>query len=88
MEDWEGMAFPKNQRIKNQKLIDDKQHVCEICHKKGWTNKHHIISKGASGGDTGNNLIELCGKCHRLVHDGIITRKELRDIVRRRKKHE
>ena len=88
MEDWEGIAFPKHQRIKNQKLIDDKQHVCEICHKKGWTNKHHIISKGASGGDTGNNLIELCGKCHRLVHDGIITRKELRDIVRRRKKHE
>lgn len=88
MKDWEGIAFPKHQRIKNQKLIDDKQHVCEICHKKGWTNKHHIISKGASGGDTGNNLIELCGKCHRLVHDGIITRKELRDIVRRRKKHE
>lgn len=86
MKDWEGIAFPKHQRIKNQKLIDDKQHVCEICHKKGWTNKHHIISKGASGGDTGNNLIELCGKCHRLVHDGIITRKELRDIVRRRKK--
>lgn len=50
MKDWEGMTFPKNQRVKNKKLIDEKQHICEKCHKKGWTNKHHIISKGASGG--------------------------------------
>lgn len=88
MKDWEGMAFPKNPRIKNQKLIDKKQHICEKCGKQGWTNKHHITSKGASGGDTEENLIELCGKCHRLVHDGLIERKELKSIVKRRKKHE
>ena len=57
----------------NQKLIDKKQHICEKCGKRGWTNKHHITSKGASGGDTEENLIEVCRICHTKLHTGEIT---------------
>ena len=48
----------------------------------------HIIYvvSGAGGGDTEDNLIELCGACHRKVHDGIISKEELLKIVKRRKR--
>lgn len=43
---------PKNKRIKNQKLINNKKYNCEYCGKKNCcTNKHHVKSKGASGDD-------------------------------------
>lgn len=79
--------YPKVKRIKNQKVIDDKKHNCEYCGKKNcWTNKHHVKSKGASGDDTEENLIELCGSCHRKVHDGIIKKVELLKIIKNRRK--
>ena len=78
---------PKNERKKNKKLIDAKNHNCEYCGKKNcWTNKHHIKSKGSGGDDTEDNLIELCGACHRKAHDGIIKKEELLKIVKRRKR--
>ena len=77
---------PKNERKKDKKLINKKKHGCEFCGKKNcWTNTHHIKSKGAGGDDTEDNLIELCGVCHRKVHDGIISKQELREKVKRRK---
>ncbi len=78
---------PKNERKKNKKLIDDKKHNCEYCGKKNcYTNTHHIRSKGAGGDDTENNLIELCGDCHRKAHDGLMSKRELLKIVERRKR--
>lgn len=77
---------PKQQRIKNQKLINNKKHSCEYCKKKNcYTNIHHIKSKGSGGNDTKDNLIELCGSCHRKVHDGIIKKQELLEIIKHRK---
>lgn len=77
--------YPKDKRIKNQKLINDKKHDCEFCGKKKcWTNKHHVKSKGASGNDTADNLIELCVECHRKVHDGIISKEQLLEIIKKR----
>ncbi len=79
--------YPKNKRVKNQKLINDKKHDCEYCGKKNcWTNTHHIKSKGSGGDDTEDNLIELCGACHRKVHDGIIIRGELLKKIKNRRK--
>lgn len=79
--------YPKVKRIKNQKVINDKKHNCEYCGKKNcWTNKHHVKSKGASGNDTEENLIELCGSCHRKAHDGMIEKRELLEIIRNRRK--
>ena len=62
--------IPKNKRIKNKKLLKDKKGECKICGAKGKTEKHHIKSKGSGGDDTEENLIEVCRKCHRLIHDG------------------
>lgn len=79
--------YPKRERVKDKRLIDDKGHDCEFCGRKNcWTNKHHIKSKGASGDDVEDNLIELCGACHRLVHDGVIEREKLMRIVELRRK--
>ena len=79
---------PKNERKKNKKLIDDKNHNCEYCGKKNcWTNKHHIKSKGSGGDDTEDNLIELCGACHLKADDGAISKEQLYKIVNRRKKN-
>lgn len=80
-------AFPKNARIENKKLINKKSHKCEYCNKKNcYTNTHHIKSKGSGGGDTEDNLIELCSACHRKVHDGIIQKEELIKIIKNRRK--
>ena len=78
---------PKNERKKDKKLINNKKHNCEYCGKKNcYTNTHHICSKGAGGDDTEDNLIELCSNCHRKSHDGLISKKELIKIVKRRKR--
>lgn len=69
---------PKNKRIVNKKLLKDKKGVCELCGKKGQTEKHHIKTKGSGGNDTKDNLIEICRVCHTKIHQGEIkiNRKE------------
>ena len=85
--DYSDFKFPKNARVKNKKLIENKKHKCEFCGKENcYTNTHHIKSKGSGGNDTENNLIELCSNCHRLVHDGIIKKQELLKIIKGRRK--
>lgn len=64
--------LPKNKRIVNKKLLKDKKGVCEICGKKGATEKHHKKSKGSGGDDTEENLIEVCRICHTKIHTGEI----------------
>ena len=85
--DYSNFAFPKNPRIKDKKLINNKKHNCEYCGKKNcYTNTHHIKSKGSGGDDIEDNLIELCSNCHRRAHDGLISKQELIKIVKRRKR--
>lgn len=44
--DYSQFAFPKNARIKNKKLINDKKHKCEYCKKvTDVTHTHHIKTK-------------------------------------------
>lgn len=63
---------PKNKRIVNKKLLKDKKGVCQICGKKGATEKHHKQSRGSGGNDTEENLIEVCRICHTKIHNGEI----------------
>ena len=85
--DYSNFAFPKNPRIKDKKLINNKKHNCEYCGKKNcYTNTHHIKSKGSGGDDIEDNLIELCSNCHRRAHDGLISKQELLKVVKRRKR--
>jgi len=57
---------------------------CEYCSSPahGWP--HHIRTRGAGGKEIKTNLIQLCGECHRKVHDGKIKRRELIEIVAKR----
>lgn len=63
---------PKNKRVVDRKLLKDKKGVCELCGKKGQTEKHHIKTKGSGGDDTKENLIEVCRVCHTKIHAGKI----------------
>lgn len=64
--------LPKNKRVVNEKLLKDKKGVCEICGRKGATEKHHKKTKGSGGNDTEENLIEVCRICHTKIHNGEI----------------
>ena len=80
--DYELFTFPKNKRIKNKKLLKDKQGKCKYCGKRAYTENHHIKTKGSGGHDTKENLIELCNECHyEKVHPGKISKEELRRII-------
>lgn len=61
--------IPKNKRVVNKKLLKDKKGICEICGKRGQTEKHHKKSKGSGGNDTEENLIEVCRICHTKIHN-------------------
>lgn len=68
--------YPKQARIENKKLLHDKKGICQQCGRKGYTEKHHIKTKGSGGDDVEENLIEVCRICHRLIHDGKIKPKK------------
>ena len=49
-------------------------HTCRCCHGKSGDrilNVHHIESR-KTGGDAPNNLVTLCGTCHKNYHEGRI----------------
>ena len=70
--------LPKNKRIVNKKLLQDKEGVCKLCGREGASEKHHKKSKGSGGDDTEENLIEVCRICHTKLHTGEITIKTTR----------
>ena len=76
--------IPKNKRIVNKKILQDKKGKCEICGKTGQTEKHHIKTKGSGGDDTEENLIEVCRNCHIKAHKGLITKEQLKKIKEKR----
>ena len=49
----------------------DRYH-CQYCFQWTLETPHHIKTKGSGGADIEENLILLCMKCHRGVHDGRI----------------
>ena len=45
---------------------------CRHCGNRAGLHPHHVIYKGAGGADSLDNLLTLCAKCHRDLHDGHI----------------
>jgi len=67
------------------KVIESmRKDFCEFCGSPahGWP--HHIKTRGAGGKEKPYNLIQLCGECHRKVHDGKIRRRQLIEIAAKR----
>lgn len=70
-------AMPKR-NVQNQAVIDQCcRPTCEICSNPCGGEPHHIISRGAGGADIPENLIQLCGHCHRAVHSGRLAEERL-----------
>ncbi len=74
----------KPKRIKNTKLLDEVRSIpclacCSIALKSGVnvndllesavrSHAHHVISVGAGGDDVAGNLMSLCSRHHREIH--------------------
>lgn len=52
-------------------IVDKKirQLPCLVCNARRGIVAHHVTSRGAGGEDTNDNLMPLCIKCHREIHD-------------------
>lgn len=55
------------------RALDRDNYTCQCCGKKHVRLEvHHIIFRSLGGSDELNNLITLCEKCHKAIHDGKI----------------
>ena len=62
------IAFPKPKREGNSKVLEmvRKQRCCAC---GAWpSDPHHVTTKGAGGGDTGDNVMPLCRRHHTEWH--------------------
>lgn len=50
------------------KQIVEKEPYCQLCGSCYELHIHHIIYRSQGGLTIPENLIRLCGRCHRLVH--------------------
>lgn len=79
------MSFAKPKRVRSRKtILECRKDYCERCGGKATGEPHHIRPRSLGGSDIRENLIQLCRKCHRDVHDGKILYTELVPIVAHR----
>lgn len=61
-------SYPKNKRFEDKNLLKEYHNKpCVICSSTPC-DPCHIISKGAGGGDTKNNLLPMCREHHSESH--------------------
>ena len=58
---------------RREAVLHRDNYTCQCCGKKHIKLEvHHIIFRSLGGTNDERNLITLCEKCHKLVHDGIL----------------
>ena len=58
---------------RREAVLHRDNYTCQCCGKKHVRLEvHHIIFRSMGGTDDEKNLITLCEKCHKAVHDGIL----------------
>lgn len=69
-------------------LMEDpfEEKFCENCGKTGYTEEHHIKTRGSGGKDISLNKIRLCVECHKNAQEYKISRYHLIQIVAKREK--
>jgi len=57
-------------RVRREVLARDK-HRCQApgCGRTRFLEVHHIVARNRGGGNQSDNLVTLCGSCHRLWHE-------------------
>lgn len=69
----------KIKSLKNMKLCKDMdENKCRVCGDVENVSAHHIVNRSLGGDDSLHNLISLCFRCHRAIHDGKI---DFRDFL-------
>lgn len=58
------LSYELRQAIKNRD-----RNKCRICGAYHKLEVHHVISKAHGGTDHPDNLITLCRKCHKKIHE-------------------
>jgi hypothetical protein len=58
-----------NEPLKD-KILERDSYMCYICGKVINLHVHHIVSRNNSGSHIKENLVTLCGGCHRSVENG------------------
>lgn len=55
--------------VRDENLVNEvREQPCVACKKPPRSEAHHITTRGAGGGDTGENLMPLCKNCHYEWH--------------------
>ena len=75
-------------RVRREVLARDR-HRCQTpgCGRTRFLEVHHLTPRNQGGDNHPDNLVTLCGSCHRLWHQkrlGTAVEKPLRDVTRRR----
>ena len=66
-------GFDYEYSSRREAVLHRDNYTCQCCGKKHVRLEvHHIIFRGMGGTDDEHNLITLCEKCHKLVHDGLL----------------
>ena len=62
--------YPKNwQRLRNMVFDRDKRR-CRVCGRKPkYLQCHHIVPVGRNGSHHSSNLISVCRRCHKMLHN-------------------
>lgn len=67
----EGFNYEYSSR--REAVLNRDNYTCQCCGKKHVRLEvHHIIFRSMGGTDDEKNLITLCEKCHKAIHDGIL----------------
>ena len=66
-------GFDYGYASRREAVLHRDNYTCQCCGKKhARLEIHHIIFRSMGGTDDERNLITLCEKCHKAVHDGIL----------------
>ena len=66
-------GFDYGYSSRREAVLNRDNYTCQCCGKKHVRLEvHHIIFRSVGGTDDERNLITLCEKCHKAVHDGIL----------------
>ena len=66
-------GFDYGYSSRREAVLHRDNYTCQCCGKKHVRLEvHHIIFRCMGGTDDEKNLITLCEKCHKMVHDGIL----------------
>ena len=66
-------GFDYDYSSRREAVLNRDNYTCQCCGKKHVRLEvHHIIFRSMGGTDDERNLITLCEKCHKAIHDGIL----------------